>query len=187
MQPPDFQSQVRDGRVTMTKAAGGGFKVTALSEEDRKQLARGQPRTQVIFSLNMDTWDTWRRRVRPEDCIMAHRPPAVLPGTAGAPTPPTGKGAVFYLWRCKCVLAFFALSGSTCLAQRVYWMYDGFRCLSKPVSSIVCIAFGAAYCNSLDSGGTLRLSGGWGWEISRAATFKDWTILYVQFADEQDC
>lgn len=61
----------------------------ALTDAEQEARGRALPaRTQAIFGFDMDTWDDWCTRVRPEDCIMAHRPPVELPGAlpAAAPT-----------------------------------------------------------------------------------------------------
>jgi hypothetical protein len=76
-----FLKQVRDGKVALSKAQSGGFNVTALTPEEEKRLGKGLARMQAIFGVDMATWENWRRLVRPTDCLMAHRPPAVLPGS----------------------------------------------------------------------------------------------------------
>lgn len=70
---------MKDGRVALSKAAGGGYMVTALTDDESNRLGKNKERTQAIFGFDMDTWDDWCTRVRPEDCIMPHRPPAILP------------------------------------------------------------------------------------------------------------
>ncbi|KAK9915331.1 hypothetical protein WJX75_007729 [Coccomyxa subellipsoidea] len=74
-----FSFLVKDGRVALSKAAGGGYMVTALTDDESNRLGKNKERTQAIFGFDMDTWDDWCTRVRPEDCIMPHRPPAILP------------------------------------------------------------------------------------------------------------
>ncbi len=76
--------QVKDGWAALSKAPGGGYNVTLLTDEENKRLGKNQERTQAIFGFDMDTWDDWCTRVRPEDCIMSHRPPAELPGALPA-------------------------------------------------------------------------------------------------------
>ena len=77
--------QVRDGWVALSKAPSGGYKATFLEEAEAKRLGKDKERTQAIFGMDMDTWDEWCTRVRPEDCIMPHRDPVVLPGMQPAP------------------------------------------------------------------------------------------------------
>ncbi len=72
--------QVRDGRVVLSKADGGGYMVKGVTDDESNRLCKNKERTQAIFGFDMDTWDDWCTRLRPEDCIMPHRPPAVLPG-----------------------------------------------------------------------------------------------------------
>ncbi len=73
--------QVRDGRVTVTKAENGqGYTITALDNATMERLKQGKERSQVIVSLDMHDWEHFCTRVRPEDCLMSHRPPAYIPG-----------------------------------------------------------------------------------------------------------
>ncbi|CAK0781051.1 hypothetical protein CVIRNUC_005269 [Coccomyxa viridis] len=77
---------VRDGRVTVTKAENGeGYTVTALDDASMTKLKEGKERTQVIIPLDMYDWEDFCTRMRPQDCLMSHRPPAVIPGAPRTP------------------------------------------------------------------------------------------------------
>ena len=81
-----FCLQVRDGRVTVTKAENGeGYTVTALDDASMTKLKEGKERTQVIIPLDMYDWEDFCTRMRPQDCLMSHRPPAVIPGAPRTP------------------------------------------------------------------------------------------------------
>lgn len=78
--------QVRDGRVTVTKADNGkGYTITALDNATMERLKQGKERSQVIMSMDMRHWEHFCTRVRPEDCLMSHRPPAYIPGQPRTP------------------------------------------------------------------------------------------------------
>ena len=81
-----FCLQVRDGRVTVTKAENGeGYTVTALDDASMAKLKEGKERTQVIIPLDMYDWEDFCTRMRPQDCLMSHRPPAIIPGAPRTP------------------------------------------------------------------------------------------------------
>ncbi|CAL8468574.1 g8114 [Coccomyxa elongata] len=88
-----LSSCVKDGWAALSKAPGGGYNVTLLADEENKRLGKNQQRTQAIFGFDMDTWDDWCTRVRPEDCIMSHRPPAELPGALPPAAPAAAPAA----------------------------------------------------------------------------------------------
>ena len=78
--------QVRDGRVTVTRAENGqGYMVTGLSKEDMEALRKGKERSQCILSLDMRDWEYFCTRVHPDSCLMTHRPPAYIPGAPRTP------------------------------------------------------------------------------------------------------
>lgn len=83
--------QVRDGRVTVTRAENGqGYTVTALEKEDMEARRKGKERSQCILSLDMRDWEEFCTRVHPDSCLMTHRPPAYIPGAPRTPhTGPT--------------------------------------------------------------------------------------------------
>ena len=82
-----FCLQVRDGQVIVTKAEDGrGYTVAALTNDAKLKLkAEHKERTQVIISCNMYDWEDFCTRMRPQDCIMSHRPPAIIPGARRTP------------------------------------------------------------------------------------------------------
>ena len=87
--------QVRDGRVTVTRAENGqGYTVTALGKADMHERKKGKERSQRILSLDMRDWEDYCTRMHPDSCLMSHRPPAYI---AGAPrTPHTGAAPLIF-------------------------------------------------------------------------------------------
>ncbi len=78
--------QVRDGRVSVTKAENGhGYTVTALDTAKMEQLKKGKERSQSIMSMDMYDWEDFCTRVHPESCVMSHRAPAHIPGAPRTP------------------------------------------------------------------------------------------------------
>ena len=59
--------------------------VRALTGAEQEAMGRdAPPRSQAIFGLDMAAWTEWKRRVRPADPLMPHRPPFEFPGRAAA-------------------------------------------------------------------------------------------------------
>ena len=72
--------------MTVTKAENGeGYTVTALDDASMAKLKEGKERTQVIIPLDMYDWEDFCTRMRPQDCLMSYRPPAVIPGAPRTP------------------------------------------------------------------------------------------------------
>ena len=72
--------------MTVTKAENGeGYTVTALDDASMAKLKEGKERTQVIIPLDMYDWEDFCTRMRPQDCLMSHRPPAIIPGAPRTP------------------------------------------------------------------------------------------------------
>jgi hypothetical protein len=70
----------------VTKAENGqGYTITALDNATMERLKQGKERSQVIMSMDMRDWEHFCTRVRPEDCLMSHRPPAYIPGQPRTP------------------------------------------------------------------------------------------------------
>ena len=80
-------TQVRDGRVTVTRAEDGrGYTVTALDKASMEERKKGKERSQCIISLDMHDWEDYCTRVHPDSCLMSHRPPPASPEPPALPT-----------------------------------------------------------------------------------------------------
>lgn len=77
--------QVKDGKCSMGKGAGGMLEVRAVqagAEAAGSSSAADNQRTQFVAKQSRASWEEWKEYVRPADCLMRVRcaEPRSIPG-----------------------------------------------------------------------------------------------------------